>query len=73
MYVEYTAVPAIHTDHWQILMPQTTALRHNVEHQLMFYGAIARNTCSISDCDTLWEVMGAEVICKCRFNVVQKY
>lgn len=73
MYVEYGAVQTVHTDHLQILMLQTTTFRHNVEHQLMFYGAIAWNTCTISDCDTLWKVMGAEVICKYHCNVVQKY
>jgi hypothetical protein len=35
------------TDHVQILMLQTTTFRRNVEHQLMFYGAIARNTCTV--------------------------
>lgn len=73
MYVEYAVAHTVHTDHWQILMLQTATLRHDVEHQLMFYGAIARKTCSISDCDTLWKVMGAEVICKYHCNIVQKY
>jgi len=73
MYVEYAAAGTVHTDHLQIFVLQTTTLRHDVEHQLMFYGAIARNTCTISDCDTLWKVMGAEVICKYCCNVVQKY
>jgi len=43
----------VHTDHLQMLVLQTATFRHNVEHQLMFYGAIARKTFTISDCDTL--------------------
>jgi hypothetical protein len=75
MYVEYAA--AQHGLFMQIICKELCArqphLRHNVEHQFMLYGAIARNTCTISDCDTLWKVMGAEVICKYHCNVVQKY
>lgn len=38
----------------------------------IFNGANARNCCSISDCDTLWKVVGAGIICKYFCNTVQK-
>jgi hypothetical protein len=38
----------------------------------IFNGANARNKSSISDCDTLWKVLGAGIICKYFYNTVQK-
>jgi hypothetical protein len=69
MHVEYAAAHTVHTNHWQILVLLTATLRHDVEHQLIFYGANVRNTCSTSDCDTLWKILVAEIICKYHCDV----
>lgn len=70
--LNYAVAHTVHAYDWQILMLQTATLRR-VEHRLIFYGANIRNTCSIYDCDTFWKVLGAEIICKYRRNIVRKY